>query len=128
MKSTMTEKDARTALATAWNPVGMIVGDSLWTAIKEVLGLEFAPEPHLPGRLSTSIVHPVSLVPGMHCERWATEAERRLSYEQAAARHNAYPGLREAATRFCQRVKQSNSLFATDDFAALEAELAKGPK
>lgn len=142
MKSTMTEKQFGERLA------GLLAarkwGEGLLKCAKRIVleaGLEFAPEPvRLPERIDLYFVrsdtpfgditalYTLALLIPEGAEIITSIEQRDAMYAAARARYNAYPGLREKAERLCRRVTESNSLFATDDFAALEAELAKGPK
>ena len=129
----MTRKEFEAKILAVIEEMQQKVGDfSYLTAagdvVEEFLG-GFAPEPLvLPERLVVSVANPPTLMPSLDEENWPTEGHRRASYQQAAERHNAYPGLFRAAEGLRQLVTQGNSLFITDDFATFEVELAKGPK
>lgn len=132
MQSKMTERDFRMVLQ-----VAVMTGfDDAVKRAREA-GLEFAPEPKLPERLT----------PELSCGKpnwcWLNEAGERVldlslsltSSEKtrekeivtaAFERANAYPGLRAAAENLVEHLR-SKDLYGLP-ITKLEAELAKGPK
>jgi hypothetical protein len=123
-QSTMTEKEFRTLLR-----MNAVCGTDAALRIAKEAGLEFAPEPvRLTERLFVSVANPPTLMLAMTEENWPTEMHRRLSYGQAAARHNAYPGLREATEELVEAIDNGRGELHEVWLKKLRDELAKGPK
>lgn len=132
MKSEMTEKEARAAVARA--RCLEVISDLTWQAIKEGLGLEFAPEPArlpaafmLKGRTGSMIL----VDAGVNCEMSIDQAE------EVCRRAMLYPALYKTATEAMAAIRdylgvptftsgESHPLFLF--IRAVENELAKGPK
>lgn len=141
----MTEKQFRETLIRS----GMTAASEYTPLLDRVVlvvreaGLEFAPEPvRLPEKIFSSSDVPglregtvCSTAPGVEYVVWKvlngepggeSPGLRRAISAAAVARYNAYPGLREAAISVVRLV--ASLVEDTDEFSALVAELAKGPK
>lgn len=116
----ITEKEFRSCLMEA----GTVLNHAAILQLCQEAG--FAPGPALPERIDA-----VNLGGRIYLgvERGLNAGERWPLYKAAAARYNAYPGLRTAAKRVLQEVRRCAT---QQDYAMaaaeLEAELAKGPR
>ncbi len=140
MNSKMTEKEARARVGERLSREvrSPDIGDPAWEAIKEALGLEFAPEPYvLPKKLrrdrdmntrfdsegDDGELFYVSL----------TRENRAILLDAMHDRYNAYPGLRKTADSLHALVGARLQAIGADSrlrvaYEALGDELVKGPK
>lgn len=95
-------------------------------------GLEFAPEP-----VATLDSLEVSDLGGEHAylgipRGFPSKEVKLATLTAAAARYNAYPGLREKAESLCSLIRSNfapgSQRYVEAEIHALEVELAKGPK
>jgi len=116
----------------------IVAGKPMDTAARNMAiraGVEFAPEPvRLPDRLEAIVLGKANHQVYLGTERGIMPSDRVAVYEAAAARYNAYPGLREAAEAAVRviehlwpiREQLGASLLGVVE--GIKAELAKGPK
>lgn len=131
MNSKMTEKEFRERIR--FRVERNLDGVEVAVQAAREAGLEFAPEPvKLPEILLWQHGNWWVQVDGKPSKFLGDLSERDATLRTAADRYNAYPGLQRKAQALVDAVRDSlapaRQVYVEEEAAALEDELAKGPK